>query len=283
MNINITNDINNVPTNVYTIQLKKSFEWFGRMYMKKPSEKDWIDLFGEKRAQIVTDIEALNLTEARKTAIILLGISSCGKTTFALNFVNSYPNFCYCSYDSAGVDVLSEFVKRGLIPQEDILDAYMAYEFGELLKSHKKNQENIIIDGSWVSPNSRGALINTLRRLDYQNIIIFSFLKMSQEEANKRLVSRAVRQAIQSKRIKSIKNNHVLADDLSWFVTADFEEVLQVSEKSLEEIIRTPEFVSEYTQLANNYFKIEPFNSTLHLQMAENIFTYGADYFVDLF
>lgn len=42
MNFTISNNINNIPTNIYSTQLQRSYAWFDRMYMKKPSEKDWI-------------------------------------------------------------------------------------------------------------------------------------------------------------------------------------------------------------------------------------------------
>ena len=283
MNINIFDNIISIPNNIYSIQLKKSYDWFDKVYMKQPTEKDWIELFGKKRGKTIADIELLNLTDARSTAIILLGLSSCGKTTFALDFVKYYLNFTYCSYDAVGLEVMSEYVRKGFLPQESVIDSYTIYEFGEVLKGHKKSKNNIIIDGSWVAPNSRGALINTLRILGYKNLIIFSFLKMPEEEVNVRLTSRAVRQVIQSEKIRNSQDSITLANTISQFATLGFKEIVESSGKSVDEIIHTKEFVKEFNELANNYFRLEPFNSSLPVQINYNIFNYGIDYFVDLY
>ena len=283
MNFTTSNNINNIPTNIYSTQLQRSYDWFDKMYMKKPTEKDWINLFGKRRGKNVQDIENLNLNDARSTAIILVGLSTCGKTTFSLNFVKSHPNFSYCSYDSVGVEVMSEFIKKGYLPQESILDSYTIYEFGEILKDHKKKKNNLIIDGAWVAPNSRGALINTLRLLGFKNLIIFSFLKISEEEMKVRLVSRAVRQIIQSKEIHDSDNPTTLSNSLSWFVTASFDEIIKKSGKTVDELIHSKEFIKEYSELAQIYFSSEPINTSLPIQMAYSIYNYGVDYFVDLF
>ena len=283
MEVSMNYNNNNISSNIYSTQLKKSYEWFDKMYMKEPSEKDWINLFGKKRGKNVQDIEDLNLSDARSTAIILVGLSTCGKTTFSLNFVKSHPNFTYCSYDSVGVEVMSKFIKKGYLPQESILDSYMIYEFGEILKDHKKKKNNLIIDGAWVAPNSRGALINTLRLLGFKNLIIFSFLKISEEEINVRLASRAIRNVIQSKEIHDSENPTTLSNTLSWFVTASFEEVIKKSGKTVDELTHSKKFIKEYNELAQIYFRSEPINTSLHIQMAYNIFNYGVDYFIDLF
>jgi len=280
--VNIWENLNSIPTNIYSVQLAKSYDWFKKVHMKQPSEKDWTELFGKKRGKF-SCIEELNFAESRSTAIILLGLSGCGKTTFSLDFVKSNPNFSYCSYDSVEIEVVSEFLKRGYMPQEYILDANSVYNFGEALNNYKKRKRNIIIDGSWVAPNARGALIKTLRLIGYKNIILFSFLKISKDVVFDRLMSRAVRLLVHREKLLKSDNSEIVSNTLNWLLTAPFEEIVDSSEKTLDEIINSKEFSQKLNDLVNTYFKSEPFDTTLYPQMASNIFNYGIDLYVDLY
>lgn len=130
-------------------------------------------------------IEVYTPAPNTKNAIILIGPSCCGKTTYAKQFVESHPNFKYLSMDDCAIQ---EALINKISSSTDLYESNLGFsEFGKTLEK----ENNLIIDGGWLPINSRSALIKTLRQLGFTTCA-FSFLHYSNEEYLKRIQSRAI-------------------------------------------------------------------------------------------
>lgn len=100
----------------------------------------------------------------KKNAIVLIGLSCTGKSTYAKKFVVEHPDFEYLSMDDCA---LTELAKTGVIMclDGDIRNNTLGnQEFGERIEKG----QNLIIDGGWVHINSRSALLKTLKEFGYR-------------------------------------------------------------------------------------------------------------------
>ena len=122
-----------------------------------------------------------------KNAIILLGQSCTGKSSFAKEFIKSHPEYEYLSLDDCA---LKELLSTNVIHCYDfnILNNSLGFkEFGSRLESGK----NLIIDGCWLHINVRSALLKTLRELGYVTCA-FSFFNIPPHIHEERVVSRVI-------------------------------------------------------------------------------------------
>lgn len=124
--------------------------------------------------------------ENQKNAIVLLGSSCVGKSTYAKEFLKDHPEFEYLSMDECAEKELKQNLQF-ICFSSNIMDNSLGFrEFGERLEKG----QNLIIDGCWLHLNSRSALLKTLRTLNY-NITAFSFLTCPSDIHKERIVSRA--------------------------------------------------------------------------------------------
>ncbi len=102
-----------------------------------------------------------------KNALILVGQSCVGKTTFAQGFLKKHPDFTLVSMERCvGTELKSMAQEK---TNHDInADTIGNHSFGLELEA---NHQNIIVDGNWLHMNSRGALLKTLYDLNYRTCI----------------------------------------------------------------------------------------------------------------
>ena len=123
--------------------------------------------------KVATVTEELELQKDRKNAIVLVGPSCSGKTTFAKKFVEEHEEFVLVSIDKCAAEDIKELDQYTLFEMafglsEISTDDLGNRRFGQMLEAGHKN---IIIDGSWMHVNSRGALFKTLDDMNYHTII----------------------------------------------------------------------------------------------------------------
>lgn len=148
---------------------------------------DIFHLFGDKMAVAPTTHFEPDLSQ--KNAIVMVGKSCCGKTTFAKNFVKKHKEFEIVSMDQCAYNEMAS------LKQDELLltlllkgaDGFGVQSFSRKLETGKQ----IIIDGGWLHLNSRIALIRTLQELGYF-ITIFSFLEIPEAEYTKRVEGRTL-------------------------------------------------------------------------------------------
>lgn len=111
-----------------------------------------------------------------KNAIVLLGPSCSGKTTFGKDFVQKRSFFQFVSMDMCAIEEMENMTETEMTLMmlgigSKSPDDMGNRRFGQMLE---KGHRNIVIDGGWTDVNSRGALLHTLEDLEY-NTCIFLF------------------------------------------------------------------------------------------------------------
>ena len=135
--------------------------------------------FPQKFAKFITEYRP----NAKKNAVVLVGPSCSGKTTFALNFVKEHPDFVLVSMDECAAKELEtktakEVFAIGLGVNGMSKDDLGNRRFGQMLEAGHKN---IIVDGNWMHINSRGALLRALDAEGY-NTTLFMFYPTPQQQ-----------------------------------------------------------------------------------------------------
>ena len=126
----------------------------------------------------------------RKTALVLVGKSGYGKSTYAINYQKKHPEFTIISMDECAYEDIramtnkerKEYLNKGADRTLEIGNR----RFGKKLEEGKPN---IIVDGGWLPMNARGGLLKTLTELNYHTIVI-CMLAISDEEIVKRTLRR---------------------------------------------------------------------------------------------
>ena len=89
-----------MPENLYARNIKQSYEWFSKLQQASRYAFPmhiWNQLYDKNiKGKDIKTIEELDLTTAKRTAIILVGLSGCGKSSYAYDFIKKYPNFKWC-------------------------------------------------------------------------------------------------------------------------------------------------------------------------------------------
>ena len=121
----------------------------------------------------------------KKNAIILVGPSCCGKTTYARKFVQKWPSFKLISMDECAIDDMIEMSEEERILlmfgiNGASIDDVGNRRFGRMLEEGHKN---IIVDGCWLNVNSRGALLRTLSELNYHTCLFLCNPKKTSHDA----------------------------------------------------------------------------------------------------
>lgn len=120
------------------------------------TEGDYLDLI-ENVSKVVVKNNEIPIANA----VIVMGFSGNGKTTWISNFVRSNPDYSVVSMDEI-VNTLHDKYQRGVKPDE-IIDG-----FGQLLERKCSNGKNVVIDGNFLNLLTRSALADTLKLYGYQ-------------------------------------------------------------------------------------------------------------------
>lgn len=269
-----------IGSNVYLRNMKQSFLWLKELKEESLHLKGkafpkiaWEKMFGTKRGNIVSEKE-LNLYNG-KTAIILMGLSGCGKSTFARAFKRDNPSFELCIFDEVELGIMAHCANERMFLSEEVADEMAIYAFGQLLEECGKANKNIVVDGQFVYCNARGALLKTLRYYGYDNIIIFNFLTRSNEFVKACLSNRAIEQAYMSLVQQYKQPEEFLRTGLR-ILGRDCRELVETI-MPIEEWKKTLQYKSAYAELYYHHFEIEPVESDVKFQTYCGCFNYGIE------
>ena len=161
--------------------LEESIQMF-YMTVGKPIslQKVMYAFFPYKYAKFVTEYKP----DAKKNAVVLVGQSCSGKTTFALNFIKKHPDFVIVSMDECAAKELEtktaeEVFAMGFGVNGMSKDDLGNRRFGQMLEAGHKN---IIVDGNWMHINSRGALLKALDAEGYKTTLFMFYPTPQQQE-----------------------------------------------------------------------------------------------------
>lgn len=155
------------------------------------TEGDYLDLI-ENVSKVVVKNNEIPIANA----VIVMGFSGNGKTTWISNFVRSNPDYYIVSMDEV-VNTLHDKYQRGVKPDE-IIDG-----FGQLLERKCSNGKNIVIDGNFLNLLTRSALADTLKLYGYQvNLVDIT------DNIDDILPIRIIDKAIERMGVKPTKSNY---------------------------------------------------------------------------
>lgn len=260
---------------LYEKNLEDSFKRFEELYGKPVNGKTILEQFFPHK--IAKYVDKLELVSGRKTAIILLGESCCGKSTFAQEFIIKNPNFRLISMDDCAIQDISEMDEEQRIVYmvscmenaDKTLELGNA-RFGKMIETG----EDVIIDGGWLHFNARGALLKTLAQLGFYTCI-FSFLSIPRDLLEERMQMRAVESAaecickMEDKADLHLSRQAIQLCADEWNVSP---------KRAINKIRKSVEYKLELETILNEN-KREMKDSMLWMQMVEFIFLFGADDF----
>lgn len=167
---------------IFEKYLKKSLKAF-KSYKGNPPSLEIVrnKFFVPKFAE---EIKLYQPIEDSKNALILVGQTCVGKTTFANAFIKKHPDFTLVSMDRCvGTELKSMAQEESDHDTAINVKNVGNHTFGLELEA---NHQNIIVDGNWLHVNSRVALLKTLYELNYITCI---FLILPQTDLQKNNMS----------------------------------------------------------------------------------------------
>lgn len=199
----------------------------------KPIEiRDVVNVFFDGIQKPITVLKKYVPVEGRKNAIILIGQSCTGKSTYAKQFVREHPEFEYVSMDECAIKEV-ETASVIVCYSNNILDSDIGNrEFGLTLEKGK----NLIIDGCWLHINSRSALLKTLRQLGY--VTCACVFQIPDEVYRSMIVYRSIQNAA-----REILNGNFSIEEIDWILK--YQEKYKLSRKQAIENIQSTDIFKE--------------------------------------
>ena len=159
---------------------------------------DILEAFFPRKA--AKQVDKYHPCKNQKNAVILVGPSCCGKSTYAREFIKRRPFFKLVSMDECAIDDLENMNVIDLFLMMNGRDTASPDDlgnrrFGRMLE---KGYRNIIIDGCWLHVNSRGALLRTLEDLGYHTCL---FICEIDEEVHSDRIRRRSCEIVASRRL----------------------------------------------------------------------------------
>ena len=151
----------------------------GTMSRKKISE--W---FKNKKAIKRNDFRGEYICN-QKSAVVVVGVSCIGKSTYVEKFVMQYPGFEAISYDEACYQKEDE-IKNGIQNTESKLVEIIEEQ---ILTARDRN---IIVDAMCINPASRAALLRFLADLGYEIHLIYFSQAYTEANIKKCIANRAI-------------------------------------------------------------------------------------------
>ena len=243
-----------------------------RQYYEKPIRPDeYADIFF--RGKVGEKVPAFEFEE--KSAVVLLGMSCMGKTTFANQFIKKHPEFTLCSFDKYAIQLIAtSFITK--------TDEAAIHDFGYALDGYLKEGKKVIIDGQYVNVVSRSALFNTLQNAGY-TIYVISFLNMSSDTIEERLASRAVDNTVLDIMYKMPDYNPDPGKKIYGLTIDDYAKHVGVSKKRALNYIKSKSAFRENLGREYSFRVNELIDSNVIFQIQQDAFIYGCDYYFDLF
>ena len=162
----------------------------GRMCFVTQSQEEIRDNFFRTR-KTGRNIDKLPTEFEKKTAFVVVGLKSSGKSAFVDRLSKMYPGFSvlkYQDFEICGYDALvkrNKFAKGKLAERNAEVFAKCLFEEG--LKRLNNYRAHLIIEGDFLDIAKRSALVRTLKEWNY-SIVIISLLDV-EERRLKRMVS----------------------------------------------------------------------------------------------
>ena len=224
--------------------------------------------FFDGKEEFPSHIQSYVPEKDKKNAVVLIGPSCVGKSTYARNFIKMYPEFEYLSMDDCA---LKELKRTNIIFcfGNDLWSNTLGNkEFGERIERGR----NLIIDGGWLHINSRSALLKTLKHYGY-NVCACIFDNITIEEHARNVEARVLGHLA----FEMLKSQQEFCDK-DWIVVYQEENKLS-REKAIEILRSSPDYQNKMIQEINILLE-EKNDSGYLMQIESGLILAGFDSFM---
>ncbi len=259
-----------VTTN-YEKNLSAARSLFRKYYQKPLTPEKYSEIFFQ--GKVGDKVSGFEFEE--RSAVVLLGMSCMGKTTFANQFIKKHPEFTLCSFDNFAIQLIASALFSNV-------DEKAIHNFGFALDTYLFEGRKLIIDGQFVNVVARSAIFNTLSNAGY-TIYVISFLNMPNEEIEKRLESRAVENTISDLLCKMPDYNPVPGQKLYGLTLDDYANHIGVTRKRALAYIQSKQAYKDYLGKEYSMRVNELIDSNVLFQIQQDAFIYGCDFYYDLY
>ena len=263
---------------LYTRNLAKARKTWTEHLNKqnKLSEKDILRLFDSPKTKEMTFD---NFEVRGKIAIVLIGLSGCGKTGFAQNLMERFETLKLCSMDECGIEAIK---KSGQIIRED--DTIECDLFGQKIREFSQSNTPIVVDGLWLNLYTRSALYQTLKSYGYKICVADFITNYDYESHYSKLVSRAaetvaVRTIFHDKEDISLEEFYVWSKNAIKILS---EERGCSEEEVFESMKKNPMFEVELNQM-KQCATSEIIMQNVEFQRQTNLFKCGANFWITVY
>lgn len=211
----------------------------------------------------------------KKSAVVVVGVSCIGKSTYVQKFLANHPNFAAISYDDACYQKIDE-IKAGA---KDT-----ATRMPEIVEERvlKVKDKNIIIDAVCIHPAARAALMRFLADLGYEIHLIFFTQAYTEANIKKCIENRAIKQTLYYDYLGRVDPSKMLMkeiipvrDNILEFYSKERGISVESLKKQTENLPLTISNIIYLTQFYEN----EVEENRVWWQEKRELFMMGADYY----
>ena len=237
------------------------------------SRKTISEWFENKQAVVKDGYKDVMLFES-KAALVLVGVSCIGKTTYIQNFLNLYPHIKLISYDEAGYIKAEEEIKGKNVSETRTIEIVEK----EILEN---KDESIVVDSTFIQPYSRAALIRFLKDLGYEVHMLYFSKEYTEKNITSCLLNRAIEITLYQDFVETNKGNKMSMREALEIRKSILERYAKKYGISVEEL--KSRMVSHPTTMSNLHFLSNEFKKEVEIhrvwwQEKRGLFFLGADY-----
>lgn len=237
------------------------------------SRKTISEWFGNKQA-VKRDGYKDVMSFDTKAAIVVVGVSCIGKSTYIQNFLNLYPHIKLISYDEAGYKKAQEEMEGKVVSETRIFEIIEE----EILENKEKS---IIVDSTFIQPYSRAALMRFLADLGYEIHMLYFSKEYTEAHITVCLLNRAIEITLYEDYLKKIESSKMDFRERLEARKGIFERYAREHAISVEELksrmVSHPTTITTLQYLANCY-RNEVEEHRVWWQEKRGLFFLGADY-----
>ncbi len=237
--------------------------------------KEWL---GNQKA-IKRECSLDDIAFEEKSAVVIVGISGIGKTTFAQEFLKKHPEFEFCSYDECYYQAA-----RNLNVEGERAHPMTNQILEKIIRNLCRHGKNILFDGIFINYALRAAILQTLRDFGYKIHVVYFPLEYALEILPQCTARRAVELYLFN--IETNRMGRPLSMTESLKIRAD------IMQTYCEREGKTPEEIyKKYTgceitdmlekELLSRVQSEIPRNSVKQ-QEEDSVFEYGAHYYYEI-
>lgn len=243
-----------------------------------PTRRQISEWFGSDKKAVWRNGYEEQLSFSKKSAVVVIGVSCIGKSTYAKRLLEAFPDMAFVSYDECSYQKVDEMNAGAKHSESRII---------EILEERiiENKDSNLVVDSHCVNPAARAALMRFLKDLGYEIFVIYFSKKYTEANISKCLLSRAIELTLYQDYLKSMNTSRMTMKEI--MVVRDDIVSYMAKKKKMEEnelLSKTairPETLSNLMGL-KRFYDEEVENNRMWWQELREMFLLGADYFYEL-